>query len=369
MGRRFTYKKRSYDDARKRAEQSSGARDSFIADDISLWKPSEGDNTIRILPPGWDDANHYGIDLYVHYGIGPDNAAYLCLDKMKGEPCPVCEERLVAENEGDKDYSRKLKPTKRVLFYLLDRDKQKDGVKAWAAPWTIDKEIMIQSTDSRTNEYFPVDDPEEGFDIRINRTGSTERTEYSVVPSRRASSVEITPEIEDYILDRPLPEILVYYAYDHIAKVFSGTASAGGGQSSEPPSRSAETSHERQREVKKETKAREPELTYEEVMALKGDQLDELVDDLGLDLDPGNFDGDEDLAEAICDTLGLEKPKPKKEEAAPSRRRRIQRTEVEKEDDNEEGEKEEAETSSSGRLQSKLAELRNRRKARSDDED
>ena len=87
--RKFQYKKRGYTEARKRADQSASTRDSFIIEEISLYKPAEGDNTIRIIPPTWEDPENYGLDIYVHYNVGPDNAAYLCLDKMLGKPCPI----------------------------------------------------------------------------------------------------------------------------------------------------------------------------------------------------------------------------------------------------------------------------------------
>jgi len=292
--RKFQYQKRSFDAARKRTEQSAGTRDNYIKDEIALYKPSEGENLLRILPPTWEEPVHYGLDIYVHYNIGPDSAAYLCLDKMLAKPCPICEERNKAEHEGDKDYAKKLKPTKRVLFYLIDRDKEKEGLKAWASPWTVDKEIMIQATDSRTREFFPVDDPDEGFDVKITRTGIGEQTKYSVTIARRPSSIELDDATWDTLEEIPCPESLIYYEYDHISQIFEGTTTeaASSTESKEPSNKGFE----------------KLEVTYEEVQATSGSDLDKLVDEAALSLDPGSFESDQELADAICDELGLKKP-------------------------------------------------------------
>ena len=308
--RTLKYKKRDYSAGRKRAEQSASTRDNYINDDIRLFKPAEGENLIRILPPTWDDAEHYGLDIFVHYNIGADNAAYLCPLKNNGEACPICEAREEAEAEGDTEYAKKLKPTKRVLFYLVDRDKEEEGVKAWASPWTIDKDIAIQATDSRNREYFPVDDPEEGYDVSITRDGQGTNTKYSVAIARRQTEIELTDEIMDILEDMPIPETLVFFDYEHIEKVFSGAVAAHDkideedeeDEEDETPSRSRTSSR------KSKSKAKTP--TYEEVQELAGEELDDLIDKLGLDLDPNSFGSDEELVNAICEALGLEDEPP-----------------------------------------------------------
>jgi len=363
MGRRqFSYKKRSFDTARKRAEQSSGSRDVYVSEDIKLYKPAEGQNLLRILPPSWDDAEHYGFDLYVHYGIGPDNGSYACLNKMKGEACPICEERMRAEHEGDKDYAKKLKPTKRVLFYLIDRDKEGEGVKAWAAPWTVDKEIMIQATDQRSREFFPVDDPEDGFDVKITRTGSGERTEYSVSIARRPSTLELDDDMIDILEDHPLPEIIEYYDYDRIKQVFECTAPANTGdqekeKEDEKPSRGRHSERDKPKD--------EPQIdySYEEVQTMQGDDLDNVVEEAGLDIDPSNYDSDGELADDICDALGLKPSRRKLNRKEREKEEDENSTEDPLEDEKEEDEDEETETSSRrSNVRDRLSGMRNRNK-------
>lgn len=333
-GKKFSYQKRDYKQARKRAEQHAGSRDNYIKDVVDLYKPGEGDNLIRIIPPTWEGNDHYGLDIYVHYNVGPDSAAYLCLNKMLDEPCPICEERNRAEAEGDKDYAKKLRPTKRVLFYLVDRDKEAEGIKAWASPWTIDKDIMIQSTDSRTQEFYAVDDPDEGYDITIKREGTGERTEYTVRMARRESELDLTDAMLDIMEDTPIPEILQYFPYDRIAQVF-------GGQSA--PAATTKDDDDDDKPARSSRRSREPEPeiddTWEDVQETEGEKLDDLVEKYKLELDPGEFGSDQELADAICEELGLRKteekePEPeKKEEKEPVRRRTSRRSAKEDKDD------------------------------------
>ena len=304
--RTLKYQKRDYSAGRKRAEQSASTRDNYINDDIRLFKPAEGENLIRILPPTWDDPEHYGFDIFVHYNIGADNAAYLCPLKNKGEPCPICEARETAEAEGDTEYAKKLRPTKRVLFYLVDRDKEEEGLKAWAAPWTIDKDIAIQATDSRNREFFPVDDPEEGFDVSITRDGQGTNTKYSVAIARRESEIELTDEIMDVLEDMPVPDMLIYFEYDHIEQIFSG------GHVQQEDDEEEDDEKPSRKSSRKSSKAKPKTPTYEEVQELVGEELDDIIDKLGLDLDPNSFGSDEELVEAICEALGLTDEPPTK---------------------------------------------------------
>src|ERR1700693_6132381 len=86
----FSYTPRDPDKVKERAEQTGSRFDSPFIDRFDTFRPKVGDNLIRILPPTWDDHDHYGFDIWVHSYIGPDNGTYLCLNKMQNKPCPIC---------------------------------------------------------------------------------------------------------------------------------------------------------------------------------------------------------------------------------------------------------------------------------------
>ena len=224
---RFRYEKRTKDDVKKRANQSGGLFDSTVKSDYQVFSPKEGDYRLRFLPPTWEQPEHFGLDIYVHYGVGSDNQSYLCLAKMRDEACPICEERKRAEKSGDADYARNLAATKRVLVWLVDRDKEEDGPQLWSMPWTFDRDVAALSIDKKSGEYLALDDPEEGYDVEFTRKGLQLKTKYiGVSVARKPSPLSYDPEQVDvwlkYVEDNPLPDVLQYYDVEHIAAIAQG---------------------------------------------------------------------------------------------------------------------------------------------------
>src|SRR3954470_4296967 len=118
--RAFTYQKRTVDDVKARANQSTGDFDRWVKPEYKRYKMKDGKNLIRILPPTWDKPNHYGYEIYVNFGIGPDNQSYLSLSKMKQEQDPLAEARTVANREGDEELAKQLEARKRLLMWVID---------------------------------------------------------------------------------------------------------------------------------------------------------------------------------------------------------------------------------------------------------
>lgn len=225
--RNFVYRPRTAEGYSKRAEGGGRDFDTYILDTVKMFKPTDGDNAIRVLPPTWEGAEHFGLDIHVHFQVGADAQAYLCPAKMKNERCPICEERDRAMAHGDQEYADKLKPNRRVLVYLVNRNEEKDGPIVWSMPWTIDRDICKLVVDKRTGEILPIDDPDNGFDIFFERKGKGERTEYiGIAIDRRPSPLGDDRWLE-FVMSNPLPTLLNFYPYEHIAKVFGGAAAAG----------------------------------------------------------------------------------------------------------------------------------------------
>ena len=243
--KRFSYQERNAESVKKRADQSGSSRDFYIPDEYKVWQPKAGDHTIRILPPTWDEAEHHGFDIYVHYGVGPDDAQYLCLAKMKGEHCPICEERKRLEAEGDQEAADALKPSKRVLVWMIDRNEEKEGPMIWSMPWTIDRDISKLVVDKRSGEVLPIDHPEEGYDIEFERKGTGMKTEYLGLQIARRSSDLGEEKWLDYVVDHPLPEVLKFYEEAYIKAVFAGASKSDDDE--EPPKKAKEETSSRRR--------------------------------------------------------------------------------------------------------------------------
>jgi hypothetical protein len=241
---RFRYEKRTKEDVKKRAAQSGGLFDSIFQSKFQTFTPKEGDYRLRFLPPTWDDPQHFGLDVYVHYGIGSDSQSYLCLEKMKGEKCPICEEKKRAERAGDADYARQLTATKRVLVWVVNRDDEDAGPLLWSMAWTIDRDLANLSIDKRTGEYLALDDPEEGYDVEFSRTGKGLKTKYVGVqvarkPSPLADDADLAEDWLKFITENPLTEVLQFFDYDHIEAVAKGVKEADDEEEEdEPPNKS-----------------------------------------------------------------------------------------------------------------------------------
>jgi hypothetical protein len=162
------------------------------------------------------------MDIHVHYGIGPDRAAVLCLAKMHAEPCPICEARGRAERAGDEELAKELKPARRVLVWVLNRNDEQQGPLAWAMPWTLDRDFCKLSRDKRSGAIYSIDDPYEGYDVSFEKEGEQQQTKYTGIQlSRRPTSVD--EEHLEFISALPLPDILLWRDYDEIAKLYDGS--------------------------------------------------------------------------------------------------------------------------------------------------
>jgi len=224
----FQYRPRSQSDWEKRERQTGSRFASFALDDFQLYSPKKGDNYIRILPPTWNDPRHYGYDLWVHYSVGPDGGTVICNQKMKMQPCPICQHQAKMEAAGRED-AGDYKPTRRVLVWLIDRaeegaggdEKKKSTPMLWAMPWTLDRDISKLCRDRQSGELYQIDHPTEGFDITFEREGEPPIVKYiGIQLARRPSAVD--SKMLDYIEQNPIDKVLLWRSYEEVAALFQG---------------------------------------------------------------------------------------------------------------------------------------------------
>lgn len=233
----FTYKRRDASSVTKRKVQSGSSREGYLKQDIPIWSPKKGLNRVRILPPTWKGAEHYGLDVWVHYGVGMDNNTFVCLaknpDLQDTELCPCCEARQHFQADGNDEAADILQPRKRVLCYILDRQEEEKGVQLWPMAYTIDRDIALQSNDDETNEVLFVDDPENGWDIQFSRDGEGQTTKYNAIKLFGKSGkpisrdVELQDEILEFIQENQLPDQIVIAEASHMEEVLEGGVSTG----------------------------------------------------------------------------------------------------------------------------------------------
>lgn len=326
-GSDYIYQRRSAEDVRSRASQDSKFDKILLPGVAKMWTPHDGENRVRFLPPTWKGAKHYGYDIYVHYGVGPDRQSYLDLTKMQdGAPDPITEEyerfRRIADSEvkADEEYLRDLRSTQRVLVWLVDLDDMKEGVQAWSMPRGLDMDIVKISIDKDNGAVLEIDHPEEGYDVYFDKDGKGIGTKYKGIQIARNSTPLRKAEWLDFAVKHPLPDQLQFFDYDHIAKAFGG----GGSHISdrdrtddrgrrEAPADAGRRSGGGDREERGRGGREEADLSWEGIHSMKPRELDDLIEARRLNINPKEAKDDGDLADWICDVMKVEK--------APERRR------------------------------------------------
>jgi hypothetical protein len=199
---------------------------------VKTYKAAEGRNMVRILPPTWKGATHYGLPIWVHYNVGPKEAAYLCLKENKTSPhkrCPLCDELYSLGARATPEDRKALLPTQSIIYYILDRNQPQSGVMLWRVSGTADSEIAAQSVNRRKGSVLNIVDPEHGYDLEFLRTGQRLNTRYrgyQVVREESPMSEDdrTYEDVLDFIFDNPLPGVLNFYRPEHIEEVYSGKA-------------------------------------------------------------------------------------------------------------------------------------------------
>ncbi len=303
MSKEFKYKKPSKEVLNKRANQSGSSGHWFLRDDVETFSPKDDKkgNQIRLMPPTWDEAEYWGYEVKVHYNVGSDNSAFLCLKEMKKKKCPICEEHdaLAKKGKVDEEYLASLKPTRRVLMYVIDRKNEGDGPLVWAAPWTVDKEITIKSIHKKTGDSIPLDSPTEGYDIFFKRDGKGRNTKYTGFdkddePSPLSDNKKKMREWLEFIEENPLPSVIKFASYEEIAEAFSGGM--------------YDYDSEKNKETKETNEDEEETLTWNDIHEMKRRKLEKLASEK-TDIDEEDMEDmdDDTLADKICDELGISK--------------------------------------------------------------
>ena len=170
------------------AMQTKGGKSS------SWWKPSDGEQSIRIVPtPDGDPFKEH----WFHYNVG-NNAGFMCPKKNYDEECPVCNfvDSLWKEaNKGDEE-SRKLArdmgAKQRFFSPVMVRGEEKEGVRVWGYGKKA-YESLLQLV--LNPDYGDITDPDEGTDlnIRYGKPAGATYPQTDIMPARKVS--KICPDI------------------------------------------------------------------------------------------------------------------------------------------------------------------------------
>ena len=226
LASKFKYKARTQEQVEKRLNRTGGSFQGFLHDDYKTFKAAVGDNSVRFLPPTWDDAEHWGYEVHVHYGIGPDRASVICPAKMYNKKCPICEAYAAAKKEGDEEAAKELAPRLQVVSWVVNMKDTSAGPMLWSMGFRMDSDFIKLTRDPESGALLQVDNPEEGFNVHFQRQGTTVKdTRYSgLIVARKPSAIE--EAWLEYAVAHPVPSTLVKRDYDEIKALYEGAGSA-----------------------------------------------------------------------------------------------------------------------------------------------
>ena len=182
-----------------------------------FWTPKEHSNLIRILPP-YSGEDWYK-ETWFHFGVGVDRKPIACARRLLDEACYICEkvdELRKSEDPRDVELPTQIASRRRVFYNIIDLDDVESGVQIFSSGVTIFKELLMYVADP---DWGDITDPEEGYDIVIEREGTGIDTKYTVRAKKNPTSL-IDPGLLDELRD--LDEMVEILPYEQVKAIYEG---------------------------------------------------------------------------------------------------------------------------------------------------
>ena len=169
-----------------------------------FWKPQEGEQTVRIVPPSSGDPFR---DYWFHYNVSEDGS-FLSPKKNFGEDCPLDSfvRQLWKEGtEESKRMAKKLSARQRFFASVVVRGEEAEGVKVWGFGKRAYETLLNLVLNP---EYGDITDSETGIDLVVHyeKPAGASFPETKITPRRRstplhkdeARSAELLGDIPDF---------------------------------------------------------------------------------------------------------------------------------------------------------------------------
>ncbi len=199
----------------KLQESESGGKKS----DNAFWRPTEGDQEIRIVPT--EDGDPFKV-YHFHYNLGTEvRGGVLCPKRQFGEACPICEFASKLWQEGtdeSKKMAKNLFVRQRFFSPVVVRGEEEAGVRIWGYGKTIYEALLGYVLNP---DYGDITEVETGVDFTLTYTlpktkGAFPQT--NLVPKRKSSALAKTkaqvkemlegvPEIESLFTKKNTDEV------------------------------------------------------------------------------------------------------------------------------------------------------------------
>jgi len=203
----------------------------------SLWKPSPGDSTVRILPYKYDSDLPF-VELYFHYDI--NGKTYLSPISF-GRPDPIEEfaQKLKTAGGSKEDWQlgKKIEAKMRTFAPIIVRSEENEGVKFWGFGKLVYQELLQTMADP---DYRGLTDPVDGRDIKVTFQTAEELGANFPKTTVRARPV-ITPLTDNKVLaqkllkeQKDIKEVYQELSYEDLEGVLDKYLSGDEGVTDEP---------------------------------------------------------------------------------------------------------------------------------------
>jgi hypothetical protein len=184
-----------------------------------FWTPKAGRNLIRILPP-WAEGKLFWRETAVHWNVGPDSKMVVCLKKELDKPCYICEAyaRLQqSQDPRDQSAASEIRANTRVYLNIVDLDNVDKGVQVYTCGIKILQDLLAYFADP---DWGDITHPETGYDIVIEREGSTrENTKYQVRARKNPTAI---PNMDLLSNLKNLDSFVKTTSYEQMQAIYEG---------------------------------------------------------------------------------------------------------------------------------------------------
>jgi hypothetical protein len=222
----------------------------------AIWKCKEGKHIIDILPyeAGRFDPNakkgdmQYVFEYYFHANLGLDGKQQaMCLNKTYNKPCPICEDIIRMQKDGEDEAIIKALMPKRnpkSIYNILcwDKGEDKKGVQLFiVSHWFMGKHLLelasVPIREGMENELDPIIpfmDPDEGKSVYFRREGegANDTRFYGHQLLDRPKGFKIKNDVLDQCFC--IDEIIKIPTYEEVEEIYNTVA---GEKREEPTSR------------------------------------------------------------------------------------------------------------------------------------
>lgn len=165
---------------------------------VDKLKLKEGKNVLRFLPPKSAKDKNPFFKTYIHYLRNPaqperSGRPVICPQKTTGKPCILCAKVSQLRRTGnptDKEIASDLSSSMRILANVVDLQDSQKGVQVYEFGQVIYKELLsyMRKPEEDPSAVGNFTHPETGYNVVIERTGTTkETTRYQVRTAKAAS--------------------------------------------------------------------------------------------------------------------------------------------------------------------------------------